>query len=349
MRFFMSKKTVVLLVTAALLLGCKGKNESNGDKHLKQGRYMNAVNSYTNALQKGKISKGFYDNFVLAYMGAAKQTAKRNPSDDKIRSYVEQITKNLPNVRGKAPIDSVVQGLAEIGLAQASGDYEYEYTLQGFRNLDTAIAVAKRSGISAADAEAKRKQAEAIVVKRAIEYSEDADNSIAAEYTLLEAEVVAPNNTDLLAALNKVRLRNRDTYLIFAEEIINQRPSRLVDRYGYVMSFPTLSIGPTGTTGEIAIWNATGNNVDFDVNSLKMVSTDGQEVLAKYTSGGWCFANDHLGKKRTQFKGSVGKLLSENSCQARLSFTYPRGFIPDYIDLRDKDNNIGRKYLGYRK
>ncbi|MCL1956901.1 MAG: hypothetical protein FWF63_06225 [Fibromonadales bacterium] len=346
----MFKKLVFFLVSATVFFGCKGKNESDGDSYYKDGKYRNAVNSYTAALSKGKISDGFYDSFVIAYASAAKQTAKKNASDDIIRSYVEQIHKNLPKSKKAATKDSVVQALSEIGVAQVLGDFEYEYTLQGFRNLDSAISIAKRNGGSNAGlAESSRKKAEDALVKRAIENSDGAENTIAAEYTLLEAEVVAPKNPALKAALNKVRLKNRGDYLLFAEEIIGQRASRLVDKYGYVMSFPILSIGPTSTTGEIAIWNSTGNNVDFDVSTIKMVSTDGKETPAKYVGGGWCFMSDHLGKMKSQFKGSVGRLLSELSCQAKIAFNYPSGFVPDYIDVKDKDNNIGRKYFGYNQ
>jgi hypothetical protein len=351
MGLFMSKKTLIpfLLTAAAIALaGCKGTNESNGDKYLKEGKYRNAVNSYTNALTKGKVSKGFYDNFVIAYISAAKQTANKNATDDIIRSYVEQIFKNMPNVKGKAAIDSVVQGLAEIGRLQASSGMEYEYTLQGFRNLDSAVSIAKRSDVNAAAAEANRKKAESAIVKKAIEDSEGAANSITAEYVLLEAEVLTPKNADLQNELNKVRIKNRGMYLIFAEEIIGQKASRLVDKYGYVISFPILNIGSTGTNGEIAIWNATGNNVDFDLSAMKMVSTDGKEASTKVASG-WCFMSDHTGKMKSQFKGSVGKLLSELSCQAKVSFNYSSGFIPDYVDIKDKDGNIGRKYFGYKK
>jgi hypothetical protein len=345
----MFKKMVFFLVSVALFWGCKGKNESDGDSYYKDGKYRNAVNSYTAALQKGKTSDGFYDSFVIAYASAAKQTAKKNSSDDIIRSYVEQIHKNLPKSKKAATKDSVVLALSEIGVSQVLGGFEYEYTLQGFRNLDSAINIAKRNGGSNAGvAESSRKKAEDAVVKQAIENSDGAENTIAAEYALLEAEVVAPKNAALKEALNKIRIKNRGDYLLFAEEIIGQRASRLVDKYGYVMSFPILSIGPTGTTGEIAIWNSTGNNVDFDVSIIKMVSTDGNEASAKYTGGGWCFMSDHLGKMKSPFKGSVGRLLSELSCQAKISFSYPNGFVPDYIEVKDKDNNVGRKYFGHK-
>jgi hypothetical protein len=344
----MFKKVVFFLVSVAVFFGCKGKNESDGDSYYKDGKYRNAVNSYTAALSKGKISDGFYDSFVIAYASAAKQTAKKNASDDIIRSYVEQIHKNLPKSKKAATKDSVVLALSEIGVSQVLGGFEYEYTLQGFRNLDSAISIAKRNGGSNAGiAESSRKKAEEAIVKQAIENSDGAENTIAGEYVLLEAEVVAPKNAALKEALNKIRLKNRGDYLLFAEEIIGQRASRLVDKYGYVMSFPILNIGPTGTTGEIAIWNSTGNNLDFDVSAIKMVSTDGKEVPSKYVGGGWCFMSDHLGKMKSQFKGSVGRLLSELSCQAKISFTYPSGFVPDYVEVKDKDNNIGRKYFGH--
>jgi hypothetical protein len=358
MGFFMSKKAFfpLLLVAATVILSaCKGTNESNGDKYLKDGKFRNAVNSYTNALQKGKVSKEFYDNFVLAYISSAKQTSKKNASDDIILSYSEQIFKNIPNVKNKAVIDSVVLGLSEIGVAQVSGGFEYEYTLQGFRNLDSAIAIAKRNGSNAAGAEAARKKAEAALVKQALENSEGAENSIAAEYVLLEAEVVAPKNPDLQKALAAVRVKNRDTYLIFAEEIIGQRASRYVDIYGYVLALPILNISPTGIAGEVSVWNATGNNFPFDPSKLRLVSKTGESVFAKYVGGGWC-SIDKVDEKtglfkstNAPFKGSEGELRSEKTCNAKISFSYQKDFEPDYVAYVDSVKNEGKKYFGNRK
>ncbi|MCL2101101.1 MAG: hypothetical protein FWH22_05245 [Fibromonadales bacterium] len=355
----MFKKSVSLIVFAALFMGftgCKGKNESNGDSHFKKGNFRNAVNSYTNALQKGKTSDEFYDSFVIAYASAAKQTARRNASDEIISNYFEQIHRHLPKINPKytakkGTLDSVVVALSEIGLAQVKGGFEYEYTLQGFRNLDSAISIAKRGNTNANPNQARR-EAEKIIVAQAIENSEGAENEVAAEYALLEAEVVAPDDADLKKALNAVRLKNRSIWLIFAEDLIGQRASRLVDKYGYVIAFPSLNLGPTGGAGEVAVWNATGNNVAFDVNRLKLVSASGEEVNAKYTGGGWC-AVDRVEKgkfveAKVQFKGSAGELRTEKTCNAKFTFSYPRNFVPDYVDYKDGNNNIGRKYLGQR-
>jgi hypothetical protein len=356
----MFRKSVFLLIFAVLLLGCKGRNESAGDSYYKEGKFRNAVNSYTSALQKGKISNEFYDSFVIAYASAAKQTAKKNASDDIILNYIEQIHKNLPKINPKysekkGTLDSVVQALSEIGIAQAKGQFEYEYTLQGFRNLDSAISIAKRSGKNLGPAQEARREAESAIVKTALENADGAENEITSEYTLLEAEVVAPNNAELKKALNAIRIKNRGTWLIFAEEIIGQRATRYVDKYGYVIAFPTLNIGPTSTSGEIAVWNAVGNNVPFDVNKIKAVSTSGEEVSVKHTGGGWC-GIDGVDKKtgmfkeeKRAFKGSVGELRSEKACNnAKFTFAYKSGFVPDYVEYKDENNNIGRKYFGYK-
>ncbi|MDR1811702.1 MAG: hypothetical protein LBQ87_02655 [Candidatus Fibromonas sp.] len=348
----MVKKGVLFLVSAVLLWGCKGKNESDGDSYYKDGKFRNAVNSYTAAMQKGKISDGFYDSFVIAYASAAKQTAKKNASDDIILSYVEQIHKNLPKTKKTATLDSVVQALSEIGVGQVEGDYDYEYTLQGFRNLDSAISIAKRGGISAGGAEAARKKAENAIVKQAIENANGAENDISAEYTLLEAEVVAPNNPDLKKALDVIRVKNRGIWLIFAETIIGKRPSRMVDKYGYGLALPILNISPTGITGEVSIWNSIGNNVTFSPNKIKLVSKTGDSTFAKYTGGGWCsidkVVNGVFTPTNVPFKGSEGELRTEKTCNARFSFSYKKDFVPDYVEYKDSDNNIGRKYFGQK-
>jgi hypothetical protein len=341
----MLKKSILFLVFAALLISCKGKNESDGDSYYKKGKFRNAVNSYVEARKKGKISNEFYDSFVIAYASSAKQTAQKSASDGYISGCIEQILKNLPNTKKSATLDSVVVALSDIGIAQIKVD-EYEYTIQGFRNIDSAISIAQRSNISSEYAKKARKDMENTLVKRAIENSEGVEHPVAAEYTLLEANVFASNNEDLKKALNNVRLKNRADLLIF-EAVGVTEPSRFVNKYGYIIAFPSLNIGPTSTKAEVVIWNSTGNNVDFDFSKLKMVSTKGEETFAK-VGGGICYMSDHMGQKKGPIKGSVGKLLSELTCLVNISYSYPNGFIPDYVDYKDENNSIGRKYLGYK-
>ena len=63
---------------AFALTGCKGANEKRGDEHLENQRYRNAINSYLDALKKGKVSDEFYDNFTLALVRGANIEAKSN-------------------------------------------------------------------------------------------------------------------------------------------------------------------------------------------------------------------------------------------------------------------------------
>jgi len=342
----MFRKSILFLVFAVLLVSCKGKNESDGDSYYKKGKFRNAVNSYVEAKKKGKISDEFYDSFVVAYASSAKQTALKNASDGYIGGCIEQIYKNLPNTKKSTTLDSVVVALTDIGVAQIKGDYEYEYTMQGFRNIDSALAIAKRGNVSAEYAKKARKDMESMVVKRALESAEGADHPVGAEYALLEAEVFAPDNEELKKALNGVRLKNRADLLIF-EAVGVEKPSRFVNKYGYILAFPTINITPTGATAEIVVWNSTGNNVDFDFSKLKMVSTKGETVSAK-VGGGSCYMSDHLGQKKGPLKGTVGKLLSELTCLVNISYSFPNGFIPDYVDYKDGNNNMGRKYLGQK-
>jgi hypothetical protein len=356
----MFKKRVFLLASVAffsVFTGCKGKNERTGDSYYKEGKFRNAVNSYTSAMQKGKISNEFYDSFVIAYASAAKQTAVKNASDDIIRSYMEQIHKHLPKISPKysgkkGTLDSVVLALSEVGLAQIRGGYEYEYTLQGFNNIDSAISIAKKGNVNGNGAKSARQEAEKIIVAMALDNAGGAENDIAAEYTLLEAEVVAPNHPELQKALNAVRLKNRDSWLVFAEDIIGKPKSRFVDKYGYVLAFPILSISPAGIAAEVAIWNSTGNNTAFYPSKLKLVSKTGDSTFAKYTGGGWCsidkVINGMFKATQSPFKGSEGELRSEKTCNAKISFAYKKDFEPDHVDYKDELGNIGRKYFGHK-
>ena len=163
---------------------------------------------------------------------------------------------------------------------------------------------------------------------------------------------MAPENADVKAALNKSRIGTRGYFLIFGEQI-GEPVNRRIDKWGYVMAFPTIKIGPTSLAGELQFWASTGNNTELDPSKIKLVSTDGQEVVAKAT-GGWCAAevlvgkkgDEKIEKKRQNLKaGEKGKLMNEFQCSLNVSFTFGKGFVPDYVEYKD-EFGIGRKYLG---
>ena len=173
---------------------------------------------------------------------------------------------------------------------------------------------------------------------------------VVSEYQIMKIAEMAPENAEVKAALNKSRKGTRGYFLIFGEQI-GEPVSRRVDKWGYVMAFPTLKIAPGSLSGELQFWASTGNNTELDPSKIKLVSTDGKEVFAKGNSG-WCEAEVLVGKKgqekiekkKQNFKGK-GKLMNEFQCSVNVSFSYAKDFVPDYIEYKD-EFGIGRKYLG---
>ena len=340
----MNKKILAITLGLALVLtGCKSKNESRGDEHLAEGRYMNAVRSYTAAEQAGSVSDEFYDNFTMAYVKVLGQMVKKDPMSEAIRGYVEQIDKYLPQLKNTAVADEYVKVLLEAGKAQTAAEGEYEYTLLGFQNLESASELAKKYNVGG-EAPAKiRAEAEDAYVKKIIAAANLESNMVAREYTLLSANVVAPQNAELKKALNEVRLKNRGDWLIFEAAGVEQ-PSPRVNIYGYLLAFPSITITPTSLKGEIQFWASTGNNTDLEVEKVKLVSVDGKEVNATQQGVGWCSGTDPEGKKKEKLN-KKGKLLNEGQCSANISFSYPAGFVPDYVEYKDQYGQ-GCKYLG---
>lgn len=340
------RKWFILPVAAALLLaGCKSKQEKMADEFLEQGKLTNAINFYTKAEQKGKISETFYDNFALAYLRMAMQTTKKDPMSTIVPSYLEQVDKFVAKSTNTAVIEEYVGTLAQIGSLQAQVEGVYEFTLQGFHNLKHAEEVSAKNGkVGAAAIQTARDQAEKKYIATVITAANGEANTVAREYELLLGEVVAPNNAELKTALNEVRKKNRGDFLIFEASGV-ENPSRWVNKYGYVMAFPSLSIGGSETKGELQFWNSSGNNSDFDGSGIKLVSVDGKEVPAKGSFNGWCTGNDPIKPVKEKLKGGRGKLLDEGTCSINVSFSYGGDFVPDYVEYKDQFG-VGRKYLG---
>lgn len=343
------------LLTSAIALSlaftaCKGTNEKRGDEHLEKGNFRNAINSYLEAKKKGSMSDEFYDNFTLALVRAGEVEAKKNPYSDLIAGYFEKANMNLEFVKNEEVIKEYARTYANIGKTQVSPEgTDYGTVINGFAAIDSAMSAAKRVG---ADAEIQgiRTAAENAYVAANLQSAKDEEDPVVSEYQLLKLAEVAPTHADVKAALNKSRKGTRGYFLIFGENI-GEKPSGRIDKWGYVMAFPTLKMSAGSMSGELQIWASTGNNTEFDANTVKVVSTDGREALAK-SSSGWCEAEVVVGKKgqervekKEQKNKGKGKLLNEFRCGAMVSFSYPKDFVPDYVEYKD-EYGIGRKFLG---
>ena len=347
-KFFMA--ALALGVTFALT-GCKGTNEKRGDEHLQEGRFRNAINSYLEAKKKGSMSDEFYDNFTLALVRAAEIEAKKDLNSDLINGYFEKASVNMPEVKKDEVVEEYVTKLATVGKQQAAQDgIDYNTVINAFAKIDSALATAQARHIAEGTVKAIRTEAENAYVARNLSDAKAESDPVVCEYQLMKLAEMAPENADVKAALNKSRIGTRGYFLIFGEQI-GEPVNRRIDKWGYVMAFPTIKIAPGSLSGELQFWASTGNNTELDPSKIKLVSTDGQEVFAKGNSG-WCEAEVLVGKKgdekiekqKKSFKGK-GKLMNEFQCSVNVSFSYGKGFVPDYVEYKD-EFGIGRKFLG---
>ena len=350
------KKIFIAALAAAVaisLTGCKGTNEKRGDEHLKEGRFRNAINSYLEAKKKGKMSDEFFDNFTLALVRAGDAESKKDLSSELINNYFEKAAINIPQVKENATIEEYVKTLAEIGKRQASQEgVDYATIINAFAKIDSAESVAKTRHVAESDVKSIRADAEKNYVARNLQEATSEDDPVVSEFLLLRMAEMAPNNAEIQTALNKSRKTTRGYFLIFGENIPDLSGKQRVDKWGYVMALPIYKPSKTGLTAELQFWASTGNNTELDPSKIKLVSTDGKEVFAKGDTG-WCEAevlvgkkgDEKIEKKQKKFKGK-GKLMNEFQCSVNVSFSFPAGFVPDYIEYKD-NFGIGRKYLGH--
>ncbi len=350
------KKIFIAALAAAVaisLTGCKGTNEKRGDEHLKEGRFRNAINSYLEAKKKGKMSEEFFDNFTLALVRAGDAESKKDLNSDLINNYFEKAAINVPQVKEDATIEEYVKTLAEIGKRQAAQEgVDYATIINAFAKIDSAESVAKTRHVAESAVKSIRAETEKLYVARNLSEATSEEDPVVSEYLLLRMAEMAPNNADIQAALNKSRKTTRGYFLIFGENIPDLSGKQRVDKWGYVMAMPTIKMTKTSLSGELQFWASTGNNTELDPSKIKLVSTDGKEVFAKGDTG-WCEAevlvgkkgDEKIEKKQKKFKGK-GKLMNEFQCSVNISFSFPGGFVPDYIEYKD-NFGIGRKFLGH--
>ncbi|MCF0216324.1 MAG: hypothetical protein HUK21_07615 [Fibrobacteraceae bacterium] len=337
---------------AFTMVGCKGTNEKRGDEHLENGRFRNAINSYIEAKKKGSVSDEFYDNFTLALVRAADIEAKKDVNSDLLSGYFEKAQANIPQVMKNETIQEYVTTLATIGKNQASQDgVDYGTIINAFAKLDTALSVAKVRGAGEAQVKAIRTEAENNYVSKSLPEALEESDPVVCEYQLLRIAEMAPENAKIKEALNKSRKGTRGYFLIFGENISDATGKNRVDKWGYVMAMPVLKMSGTSLSGQLQFWASTGNNTELDPAKIKLVSTTGEEVGTKLSTG-WCEAevlvgkkgDEKIEKKKQNFKGK-GKLMNEFLCSVDVSFSFPSSFVPDYIEYKD-EYGIGRKFLG---
>ena len=286
-------------------------------------------------------------------MRAGDAESKKDLNSDLINNYFEKAAINIPQVKENATLEEYIKTLGEIGKRQAAQEgVDYATIINAFAKIDSAESVAKTRHVAESDIKNIRAETEKLYVARNLSEATSEDDPVVSEYLLLRMEAMAPTNAEIQAALNKSRKTTRGYFLIFGENIPDLSGKQKVDKWGYVMAMPTIKLTKTSLAGELQFWASTGNNTDLDPSKIKLVSTDGKEVSAKGDTG-WCEAevlvgkkgDEKIEKKQKKFKGK-GKLMNEFQCSVNISFSFPAGFVPDYIEYKD-NFGIGRKYLGH--
>lgn len=352
----MKKIFLATLATAVAfsMVGCKGKLESRGDDHLKEGRFANAIKSYVEAAGKGDVSEEFYDNFAKALISGAEVELKKNINSEKAEGYFDKFNEIVEKVQDTETINKYITLVADQGKTQAGEEgADFGVVINAFAKIDSAASLAKRRGINEASVKALRTEAENAYVSKNIENAKAEEDVVVSAYQLMKLAVISPTNADVQTALNKNRKAARGYFLIFGEQI-GEKVSSRVDNNGYIMALPTYKATATGVTAEIQFWATTGNNQEqWDPTKIKLISTTGDEVFAT-TTGGWCEKEVVVGKKgqekvekkKINFKkNEKGKLMNEFQCSANVAFSFKKGFVPDRIEYGDEFGK-GVKYLG---
>ncbi len=319
--------TIAILATL-LVTGCKSKREKLGDAHLEKQSYKIAVQMYLNAEEKGDVSEEFPANVSLALTGYMEEIAKRDPLSAAVSNYTEEIPKYLAKVTDPTVIGKYGTTIANITKMRIK-EGEFVPILQGFKAIDVAIDLLAKMNATNPEFETIVDETTKFYVQSVIETTKSESDYVRAEYFLLEAKTALPKNEEIQSELNKVRLKNRSNFLIFAQDVNGITPSPLVDQNAFVIAFPSLKSGKTKTSGELQMWNTSGNNASFKAKDILLVSTTGDEVSGK------------------RVKGGCDKLDNEGDCAMWITWKYKKGFVPEYV-LAKNGNAEGRKYLGVK-
>ena len=227
------KKLLIAALAASVafsMVGCKGTNEKRGDEHLKEGRFRNAINSYLEAKKKGSMSSEFYDNFTLALVRAAEIEAKKDLNSDLINGYFEKASVNMPDVKEDVVVEEYVTTLANVGKQQAAQEgVDYNTVINAFAKIDTALATAKARNVAEGAVKAIRTEAENAYVAKNLADAKSESDPVVCEYQIMKIAEMAPENSEVKAALNKSRLGTRGYFLIFGENVPDLSGKQRVD------------------------------------------------------------------------------------------------------------------------
>lgn len=325
-----SKVLLPGLIAASLMLGaCKAKREKIGDEQLEKGQLKNALMMYGKHLDKGgSLSDEFWDNYSTAMIRMMAKSAKDDPTQDVVHTYMTELPKKLDKTTKPEVAKEFIE--ASIKVAKellAMGEFQHD--VNAFKYLNSAKKIAADKNVAQSIIDNELAALEKNYAAQMLKASADAPELEAKEYHLLAALVNIPGNKDILEALQVTRKNNISTFLIWSPDVNGITPSPLVDVTQYHIAFRkgTYSKSSTSLAGSVQLWNTSGNSTTLEGKNFTLVGKDGTVI-----------------ENSKSISKDCARFDSEKDCTTNVAFKFPSSFEIDYVQLKNADG-AGKKYL----
>ncbi len=331
------KKSLTLigngLFCAMLILGCKGGNESAGDKYLKANDPVNALMRYDLALQKGKTSRDFFVNYTKANILTLQDRAKSDPTAeflDALNDTIVSLLSQHPNAENEASYSNI---LFDLG-SQRIETGDPEAIESGFKFFNSIESLSNKApGVSEKIAAMKK-----IYIDKKLKEITDEQNEatteptqgVAAEYHLNELVMATGETPEIKTLWSLVRKTNLSNYLMYDVQGLLVKVDSRINKYAVLLALPKYSATATGIKTQIRAFNGSSGSIRFEGNKITLVDDNGQVYKPTTKSGG--FGKDK--EIAASAEGPVGVL----------AFSFPAGTVPSYIQL-ETSAGLSRKYL----
>ncbi|MFC1585091.1 hypothetical protein ACFL5V_06070 [Fibrobacterota bacterium] len=313
---------------------CKSVYEKQGDKHLKEGRPLKALQRYNYVVKKGKGSKNFEKNLTKAYIGAMQITADQDPDIEKLLTFREKINELMAKNQDK----EIQQLFAKTAVSIApgfikSGDFPTEEV--GFRMIKDAETL---SDIPE-DIRLQISSIQNSYIQKSISEAEDyhascmngkAEDGIIADYLMSKMMLFVDETPAIKDLWSKIRKANLSTYLIYDLEHLIDNPIPQINRFGVLLAIRSMSRSGNTTTFQVQAYNGSTNTFKFLGQSFKLVDRDGKEYEPSGRAGAFSSKKEIERGAETNV-GQVSFKVPKDTELAYLHFTSEAGESIKYL------------------
>lgn len=320
-----------ITLALALLAGCKSAQEAAGDKFRKAGDPINSLMQYEAALQRGEVSKEFWDNYALVNVQAMAFRSQEDPSAeflDILKDTVSSLLAQHPNPATEAEF---AKALYNIGIARINmGGIVAE---RGVNFLRTAAALPNKPPELGAQIDEAMKT----ITNRALSDIQDVFGSseetagIVADYKMNQLALQLGKTTPEMNALwSKIRQKNLSTYLMYDLEGLLPEVDARINKYALLLGIVKYNQSGNKVNAQIKIFNGGSGPIRYTGKGFLLYDKEGNSYPPTSLLGA-AKKNDIVGSRDESKTGGV-------------SFTLNNGAEPDFIEYTF-ENYSTRKYL----